>query len=107
MSEKQSKKERNTLMLPTYDLQKQLDYIKSICLEFQFDNDRLMSYIIADFIFGLQYTIMINGDDGKAANDAFFSYLANVKKTYDNFMSFKAKYDDKQINATERVGKEG
>lgn len=70
---------RNTklqLDLPIYDLKSQLDYITQICKDYEFDGDRLISYILADFIFVVQKGLCSH----KNMDTIFVKYLQHTSQ---------------------------
>lgn len=81
MSEKKSKLQRQTMSLPVYSVEKQINWLKDFCEPFNFDVNTLTSYLIADFIFTIENGVY----RGAAVTDLFFSYLLSVQKTHKKF----------------------
>lgn len=90
MSEKQQKTKRHTINLPVYDVQSQIKYITNLCAKFDFDVERLTSFILADFIFTMEnYQISNHGD----VSEAFMAFLQHACVTGNNFKKLKEKID--------------
>ena len=80
MSEKKSKEKRQSrlsakLELPVFDLDAQLVEIKKLCEAFDFDQSRLVSYILAEFLFSMQTAI-----EQSNVSMAFMAFLQHVEK---------------------------
>lgn len=90
MSEKKSKEKRNTINLPVYDVQSQIQYLQKLCTEFDFDVEKLTSYILADFIFTME-NYQLN--QGGSTSEAFMAFLQHVCVTGENFKKLKEKID--------------
>lgn len=84
MSEKKSKEQRRTIELPVYDPVKQLGYIKTLCEHQHFDADRLVSFILQEFI----YTIEVAAYEQDDFSAPFFAYLEHSVKVADKFKDF-------------------
>lgn len=93
MSEKKSKEKRRTINVPRYNLQEQLDFVKSFCESVQFDADLLTGLILADFLYTIELTAFQSGGDYKVA---FLSYLEHSVRVYENFLKLKEDIQDAQ-----------
>lgn len=72
------------LELPIYDMKSQLDYISTICKEYEFDCDKMVSFILADFILLVQQGLV----KGMNMDTIFISYLKHQvkqRKTFDKY----------------------
>lgn len=75
MSEKKEKEQRRTMQLPIYNPASQLDYINSLCKTMDFSAEKLLTFILADWILNIQRCI-IESDEATA----FMSFLSHVEK---------------------------
>ena len=90
MSEKKERNKRHTINLPVYDVQSQIKYITDLCTQFDFDVEKLTSFILADFIFTMEnYQFSNRGD----VSEAFIAFLQHVCVTGNNFKKLKEKKD--------------
>ena len=76
MSEKKNKQ----IQIPLYNVEEQMNFISSVCADFEFDPKKLIPLILADWICTFQEaTSKMSGK----AYPAFISYLKSTTKTYD------------------------
>lgn len=85
MSEKRNKEQRNTIDIPIYDIESQINYLIQICKDFDFNPQNLLSLIIADWIYSVQKGLK----KGMDIKDIFITYLESVQKTRKNFDKLK------------------
>lgn len=71
--------------IPIYDMKSQLDYISSICKEFDFSCDILVSLILADWI----YTVQLGLSKDMSVSDIFVQYLKKSVRTRKSFDKLK------------------
>ena len=82
MSEKKAKE----IKIPVYDVEKQMEFIVSVCKDFDFEPTRLIPLIFADWIYTFQ--LGCSKMNGKAY-ETFIAYLKSTKNTYDNLIKIK------------------
>lgn len=76
MSEKNEKK----VKIPVYSIEKQMDFIVSVCEDYDFNPQTLITLIFADWICTFQeLTSKVSGN----SYQSFVSYLKSTEKTYD------------------------
>lgn len=81
-----SEKKQKEIKIPVYDIEKQMEFISSVCQDFGFDPKRLIPLILADWIYTFQFGCSkMNGK----AYETFISYLKSTKNTYDNLNKIK------------------
>lgn len=85
MSEKRNKEQRNTIDIPIYDIESQMNYLIQICKDFDFNPQNLLTLIIADWICLVQ-TGLQKGMDIK---DIFIAYLESTQRTRKKFDKLK------------------
>ena len=85
MSEKKSKVIRKTIDLPVYDVQNQMQYLIDLCKDFEFEPERLLSLILADWICTVQKGLA----KGSSLNEIFISYLESSVRTEKDFKKLK------------------
>lgn len=91
MSEKKSKEVRQTVSVPVYNVEKQMDYLIKFCKSFDFSPQVLLSLILAEFIYtveaGLTYKDM-------TLEDIFIAYLELAQRTRKKYDKLKIKIDE-------------
>lgn len=83
---KVDKNNQITLNLPVYDLKSQYDYIKTICDDLELDINKVVSFILADFILGVQKGLIEKKMD---MNEIMFNYFALAEKQIKEFERLK------------------
>lgn len=83
---KVAKNNQITLNLPVYDLKSQYDYIKYICDDLELDINKVVSFILADFILGVQKGLVEKKMD---MNEIMFNYFALAEKQTKEFERLK------------------
>lgn len=78
------------LSLPVYDLKSQLEYITTICKELEFDGDRLISYILADWI----YTVQSGFTRKMDMQTIFVKYLKHIESQHKAFNKLKKELEN-------------
>lgn len=81
MSEKRNKEQRNTIDIPVYDIESQMNYLIQICKDFDFNPQNLLTLIIADWI----YLVQTGLKKGMDIKEIFIAYLKSTQKTRKNF----------------------
>lgn len=87
MSEKKTKEKRNTINVPLYNIDSQMNYLIQCCKDFEFEPQKLLSLIVADWIYLVQ-TGLAKGMDIK---DVWISYLEHSERQRKNFEKLKEK----------------
>lgn len=85
MSEKRNKERRNTIDIPVYDIESQMNYLIQICKDFDFNPQNLLSLVIADWI----YLVQTGLKKGMDIKDIFIAYLESAQRTRKNFDKLK------------------
>lgn len=85
MSEKQNKQKRNSIDVPIYDIESQMNYLIQLCKDFDFNPQNLLSLIIADWICLVQKGLQ----KGMDIKEIFVLYLESAQKTRKNFDKLK------------------
>lgn len=81
-----SEKRQKEIKIPIYDIEKQMEFITSVCEDFEFDPKRLITLILADWIRVFQLGCeKLNGH----AYESFICYLKSTKRTYDELNKIK------------------
>lgn len=84
MSEKKNKSERSTMLIPIYDLQSQVSFLYTLCDDFKFEYESLLSLIIADWICKFQQSCQVT-----SPFKAFLSFLNTTQDTKDFLLQVK------------------
>lgn len=93
MSEKKQKQKRGTILVPRYDLKKQLEYLRSFCEQVHFSGDALITLILADFIYRVEKLTVIDKQD---ISVAFMSFLSSSVETAENYKKLKGIIDNEK-----------
>lgn len=82
------KVEKNNIKLdlPIYDLQSQANYISQICKDLDLDVNQVTTFILADFILGIQKGLLEKKMD---LNEIMFNYFALQEKQAKEFNRLK------------------
>lgn len=79
------------LKLPVYNVQSQLAYIESICKELDLKFEQVLSFILADFILGVQKGLL---EEKMDLNEIMFNYFVLAEKQRDSFDKYKQMIDN-------------
>lgn len=75
------KKIKGQIKYPVYDVNQQMDFIVNLCKTVDFDPQRLITLILAEFICNLQ---MISVRSNQGFYKAFLSYIEHSNKVADD-----------------------
>lgn len=87
MSEKKSKKERKTVILPHFNNASLSAWIQSLCQSVNFDFETLLGFLMADFCMALELASSRTKNGDYSA--PFMAYLEHIREVTNNFEKWR------------------
>lgn len=88
-----SEKKQKQINIPLYELKGQVEFLYSVCLDFKFDYDKLLSLIFADWICKFQKSCQVT-----SPYNAFLSFLNTANETKEFLLKVKKEIENEPKN---------